>query len=268
MKNFALITTIADKSADLFSTHEIQKKIKVLKLDYSLNDSEFADKLTQLNPELIYLRDPFNTLNYSLENIQKKVDICKAVNPVFVDKTADLEDLLFEDKWVQYQQFGEFMAETKVFTDPANYKPGNFIYKPRISSRARGINFDKMPESDASYIQQEKLNIKQEFRIFVLFGKILPQIALRSSKTENSKVKQKEIIKIQDVQGLEDFVRKILPLVKFDLVGLDIAVLENSEFRLIEVNRSPQFLAYHRDSRVNLAEHLLENYTSHNPAHF
>ncbi len=275
MNRIALITTKSDKSATLFISEVNKKWFHFLFIDYSIDNERFSSQLVDFNPDLLYLRDPFNTLNYSLGNIQNKVEICKSINANYIDQTSDIEDLLFEDKWVQYQKFSKYQAKTELFVDKASFKSERFIYKPRISSRGRGINFDQIPPVDGSYIQQEKLLIIKEFRIFVVSGEILPQIALRSSKTENSKVKQRGVFDIKTVSGLEDFVDEIMSLIKFDLVGLDVAVLNNNEFKLIEVNRSPQFSAYFRDSGTNPAEIMLrkyrslfKNYTSNYRTHF
>lgn len=195
--------------------------------------------------DVVYFRDPFNVGVFDLAQIDSVVKHITEMYPsaYFVDGIRTTEGLLFEDKWTQYEMLSDFMPFTRLPSVAADMRTGE-LAKKRISSRARDIVFDKQqltgPVED--YIFQQGLDILTEYRVIAVGGAILPKVAVRSSKTASSRVRISMLIDTDP--HLLSFATKIMKtLPGFDLAGLDIALTTNG-YRLIEVNRSPQFKRY------------------------
>lgn len=209
----------------------------------------------------VYFRDPFNDpkspadkskLDKLLAKFWSTNKNCKSI-----DNIIQASDLFFEDKYRQYKMLGvKFMPKT-FLASKTTFKNGLSIAKKRISSRAKGIILEKPTTSlTDEYIIQPRLDIQEELRIFVIYDKVLPIAAIKSSKTESTKVK---IIANRKLTRNEiNFINSALQkLQKLDFIGIDLAILNDSSLKIIEVNRSPQFLGYKRTTGTNLAEILL-----------
>lgn len=224
---------------------------------------ENVDIITKFLQENIfdeyYVRDPFNA---EVEQIHEKLEKIFEIIPKekFLDNTFGISDVFFEDKWLQYQDFQDFIPETKILEKISDIDNPDYITKKRISSRAKGILFssDKFQKDDKleDYIWQKKYNILKEYRIYIVNWEIIKQASIKSSKTANSSVKIIDNITISE--KLENFIKNFKNKIPYGLVGLDIAECENNEFKLIEINRSPQFVAYHRETSINIAEKFLK----------
>jgi hypothetical protein len=293
MKKLLIITTEADISLPLFLAPKIKKIVDVSIIYYGSDLKKIVNKINNpkeisdvnvgvadffsvdgkvnssddtsseaptfksgrfTNYDFVYLRDPFNNKKLSSVEIRKKIGIIlKSVNKsYFVDNIKNVKAVFFEDKWLQYCEFKEFMPKTILIKDFSK-KNNNFIFKKRISSRAKDIFFDYSKiKNKKGFIAQKKLLIEKEYRVFSLFNNILPIAGVKSSKTESQKVKIIGYKKIP--KELLLFVEKIDEKMNFDFVGYDIAKTKNNKYYLIEINRSPQFSAYQKKTKVNLAE--------------
>jgi hypothetical protein len=148
------------------------------------------------------------------------------------------------------------MPRTELY-DPSRVFGAEAIYKERVSSRARGIFFrpeDLSPPFDR-YVVQERHEVKTEYRIYGLLGRVLPLASRKSAKTEDRKVKVLETAPLPS--GIYEFASRIAASVPYDLSGLDVIETVDGRYFLLEVNRSPQFAAYHGFSGVNLARELV-----------
>ena len=204
--------------------------------------------------DVIYFRDPFNTAAYDLRSIEEDMAKVRTASPnaYIVDRAGQLSDVLLEDKWIQYQLFSAFMPLTSLASSGVVLK--GELAKRRISSRGKGIYFEgsAVPGKTDDYIFQHRLDIENEYRCYVIDGRVVPSVAVRTSKTTETRVKTKKLI------GIPEAVRRFVEAVyksgpELDFVGYDIAVTESGLY-LLEANRSPQFTLYNRLSHENLAD--------------
>jgi hypothetical protein len=258
MKDFLLCTTAADKSAELFTDPCLNRgyTLDVLQYDYPLDRGSIVLK----KYDIVYFRDPYNVGTYSREKINNTIQaiVESNISAYFIDTIRSIEDINIEDKWIQYEKFTPFMPSTKLLLFESDFIEGKHIIKKRISSRARDVHFEMKSEYlGDEYIFQEILPIKTEYRVYIVNNKILEFISVKTTKSPSSKVKVADIVKI--TPQLKSYVAKIgVYLNKLDLYGLDIALLDDGTYRLIEVNRSPQFSKYYALSGVNIADELLQ----------
>jgi len=259
MKKMLIITTIEDLSIPMFLTQKIQKKLKIDFCFFHENTKEIKEKLTFSNYNYIYIRDPFNYV-FDKNNIEEKFNVILSnrKNSYIVDNLKILDDIYFEDKWKQYQVFGEFMPKTRILTNIQDVDNSNLIVKKRISSRAKGIIFnskDLISNNLSDYIVQRKIKIDKEYRVYVIFNEIIKKASLKSSKTQDSRVK---IIGSEKLSAtVIDFVKNITKKNKFDFIGLDIAKSGNNLY-LLEINRSCLFNGYFSNNQINLAETFID----------
>lgn len=203
--------------------------------------------------DVIYIRDPFNTGDYSLDNISRKIALLRTLQPhaQFVDNIKSLDDVLVEDKWKQYEIVGQFMAPTVLATNGL-FVEGKHIAKKRVSARSKDILFSVQTPLDDKWIIQDLIPINEELRIYVVHGKVMPQATIKTSKSNGEKVKVVGIRPLSDMEAA--FAQAVVSCVpQLDFVGLDVAVTRDG-LMLIEVNRSPQFKRYNELSSSNIIE--------------
>lgn len=261
MKKILIITTVNDLSIPLFLTQNIINSIEVNFFFFHEANNEL-EKLLQNKYDYIYFRDPFN-YKFTKENITQKLNI--VINNLWtsylIDSIDSINDIYFEDKWLQYEELHDFMPNTEIL----NIQNGKWksILKKRISSRAKWIYFslDEIPKNEDlnDYIRQDLQIVNKEFRIYALFWKVIKQASLKTSKTANSKV---EITGSEDISDeIYDFAQKIVDKCKFDFVWLDI-IRSWDKLYLLELNRSCLFNGYFRNNNINLAEVFLNKLLS------
>lgn len=250
-KKTALFTTRADKALPLWQGNV--DEIYFYKEDLPEHFPEISE---------VYFRDPFNEPDLSIED-HKIDEITRRFfedNPeaYSLDGIHTIDDYYIEDKYRQFQHFGtEFMAETWLASEH-EFLPKQHIVKKRVSCRCRDIFFDKPADIELEeYIVQERRQLKEEMRVFFLRGEVLRIAETRTSKTEEQKVKATGFRELTDREV--DFVKRAMSkMPELDFVGVDLAVQENDELLLIEVNRSPQFAGYYRVTGINLAEKVFQ----------
>lgn len=258
-----MATTVADLSIPLFLTQKIQQKIMVDFCFFHETVNEIKKKLLSKDYDFIYIRDPFNYV-YDIQDITEKINLIikNKGNTYLIDKIQTLDDVFFEDKWHQYQLFSEFMPKTELLTRLNQVDNPKSITKKRISSRAKGIFFqseDMKNEDVSDYIIQENIAVDKEYRVYVIFNRIINIASLKSPKTIDSKV---QIINNEELTPeIISFTQKIIKENKFDFIGLDIAKSGNDLY-LLEVNRSCLFNGYFKTTQVNLAETFIDQLLS------
>lgn len=254
-----LISTDKDFSLELFCSPESSRLLEPYVVKYNTTVTELS-KILNKPFDYIYFRDPFNDSTISGEIAHKTTQwvLEKYKDAYSVDKIGSYQDMLFEDKWRQYQLISDFMPPTEILTPFDLENPDGKIIKKRISSRSRDIIFetDKFPENGQldDYIIQPKLDIEVEYRVFMIGGEIIKPILVKSSKTSSQKVKV-----IGTEEQVADEVEKIAQAVQaatnYDFIGLDIVKTAEGYF-LLEVNRSCQFKGFYREASLNLATRL------------
>lgn len=209
--------------------------------------------------DTIYFRDPFNTVGFDTSEIKLAIDLVAERYPQarYIDNVKSYDDFMIEDKWQQYRLLSEYMPKTDLLDDVLTFHDGDHIAKPRLSSRGRGIVFvAKDIKPNEQYIRQPIIDIDTEYRVYGVHGQVQDMMAIRSSKTLNSKVKVNGVTTVADeVRAFADIIYKRLS--HLQLIGLDIAKTNDGQLILIEVNRSPQFTRYNEMTGSNLADKLL-----------
>lgn len=246
-KKSALFTTRADKALPLWEGNVGQIYF------YKEELLEHFPKITE-----VYFRDPFNEPALSIDDA--KIDAITRrffqdnPNAYSLDGIHRIEDYYIEDKYRQFEQFGlEFMPQTWLASEQ-EFLPQRHVFKKRVSCRCRDVHFERLENVDLKeYIVQERRQIREEMRVFYLRGEVLRVAETRTSKTEHQKVKATGYRDLSDAEI--DFVKRAMAkMPELDFVGVDLAVQENGELMIIEVNRSPQFAGYYRVTGINLAE--------------
>lgn len=259
MKKLLIITTVNDGSLPLFFLGSIGKKIFLEVCLISDSRQYLLDKISSRSWDYIYLRDPFTDTRVKPTEIVRKIKmILESKGKAYmVDRLENPEDVFFEDKWKQYELLGDLMPNTAI-SDNAKGLEGNLIFKKRISSRGRGVCFERADiRGDLSeYIAQEKLLIQKEYRVIVLFGKVVEMVEEKSPKSQQGKVK---VLSAQPIsEALLDFSKRVAERLKFDFVGMDVAEIASGEYRLLEVNRSCLFSGFYKFTGINLADKFVD----------
>ena len=206
--------------------------------------------------DVVYFRDPFNDPEYQPDT--EKIDrlIKSHQGAKIIDNLAGFQDILqAEDKYIQAQTYQEWSPQTWLPSEH-QFVPGENLAKPRISQRAKNILFELDGHKlDDGWIIQELLDIKEELRVYTVFGEILPIASIKSSKASG----HVKIIGTRELTEQETaFVKQLVERCPLDIVGYDIAVLENGALKMIEANRSPQFRRYTERTEINLVKKLEE----------
>ena len=230
-----------------------------------LDKDPLADKVGFY--DTLYIRSHFadeTTLpqNFQTE-IERMVQQAKENNPnlKIVDGMDTVDEIIgFEDKWHQYTLYGSYMPHTELMNEGIDesrfQKP---VYKNRLSSNGSGVTWirEKAIASPGNWIVQESLQIREELRVYVLYGEVFPIGAVRESMTEDSKahgVKARPL-----TQDEIDFSQQVMQQTPhLEIIGLDIARVASGELMLIEVNRSPGFAKFYELTGTNLASRIYE----------
>jgi hypothetical protein len=253
VKKHLVITTTADLSLELFKPFS----------DIVLLDKEPVT-YTGSRYRNVYIRSHFSkpaTLPQNFRTgIETLVQGTKSTNSEvsFIDGMDTVDKIIaFEDKWLQYGLFKEFMPTTSLVDGSVVTNFNHPIFKKRLSSRGSGVtlNAKEVTEPYEEWIVQESIAIKEELRVYVIHGGVYPEAVIRQSKTSQQKIKA---VAVRALASDEiDFSARIYEsFPDLDFIGLDIARTSEGALKLIEVNRSPDFLIFSELSGVNLASLL------------
>ncbi len=212
----------------------------------------------------VYIRSHFSQESTLPQNFRNEIDSIvqqvKAINPdvTFIDDMDNVDSIVaFEDKWLQYKTFGEFMPRTVLYdgVDVSSFvRP---VYKKRLSSRGTGVtwNAGNVVGSAEDWLVQESINIQEELRIYIIYGEIYPVGAVKQSMTEGNKAQgtSSRALNQDEIEFSSNLIKKAPTL---DIVGIDIARTDSGELKLMEVNRSPGFAKFYDLTGFNLADKL------------
>lgn len=250
-----IVSTDDDPSLSLFETEEAKSLISPDFYSYA-NKDELKNK----DYQFVYFRDPFNSSNVSISTAKQTTTkiIDQIPDAYFVDNIRSFNEMFIEDKFEQYKLFAELMPKTEILSSIKNLEDSIYqthIIKKRISSRARDIILSSNDLSASAtannYIIQPKLEIKTEYRVYMVGGEIILPLAIKSSKKINQKVKLTGVTNAITPE-IKSICHKVFTKLNFDLMGLDIACADNGTY-LLEINRSCQFDGFLRESNLNLA---------------
>ena len=154
--NSFILTTKSDQSLGFF----VSKNTTIAYFEDT--DAVLKNLLHAQVFDVVYIRDPFNTGDYSLDNISRKIALVRTLQPHarHVDNVTSLEDVLFEDKWKQYEMLGQFMAPTILASDVV-FVEGKHIAKKRVSARSKDILLSVRTPLDDEWIIQDLIPIKE-----------------------------------------------------------------------------------------------------------
>jgi hypothetical protein len=241
---------IATTKSDISLGYFLDSDVRVVFFDDDLE--KFTKEVSSRQATIVYIRDPFNTGQLSVQDITPRIERISQMHPdaYYVDRADTIDKVLIEDKWRQYESWKKWMPMTQLGGEKSSLS-GQLIAKKRISARSRDILFEFEPSKlTTEWIVQEMLAIDEEFRVYVLLGKPVRQVSIRRSRRPGQTTKVTGLRQLSDTES--DFVQKITAEMNwFDLVGLDIAITAGG-LKLIEVNRSPQLKRYNELSCDNL----------------
>jgi glutathione synthase/RimK-type ligase-like ATP-grasp enzyme len=142
---------------------------------------------------------------------------------------------------------------------PTNGKQGKDVQLIRTTQQAKKYIqsfFKNYCENSTGIIFQKYIEIKKEYRVLLLDGHslgIVEKMSAPKTIARNAR-KGSKFIKV-DNEKVEQYA------VKYNsnkgLLGADIAVDKNDECFLIESNRSPQWLAFAKATKINVAEKIM-----------
>ena len=249
--NSLVLTTKSDLSAHLF---EPFAEVKFL---------EYIDEIER-DYEVIYLRDPFNVKDTMLDLFKLKINHLLQNQPaVYIDGVKNFSDTYdYEDKWRQWENFGASLMPQTWQADYERSKNAETIAKKRISTRSRAVVAEIPEDADLSeWILQNKVDIEEEIRVYVIGDRVFPIVMLKTSKFQGGKVKVFGTRNITDEEAA--FTRKCLRRIpRIDFVGFDIARDKNNKLFLIEANRSPQFVSWEKKHSIDMANDLQKLFAS------
>lgn len=246
-----IVTTHEDLSRRYFEGNEVSFAY------FEQDEIDFKNLVTRDPFDVIYIRDPFNNPKLSMSMIRGKLQLLYQLqsHAYYIDHANLSEHIFFEDKWLQYETLGEYMPVT-THAMANTFVNGQHIAKKRLSSRSRDIIFtaDAVPLSH-DWIIQDRLNIQEELRVYVVKGAILKLATIKASKSPQSKTK---VIGTRELQKAEyEFAEAVFKKIQWlDFAGFDIALTDEG-LKMLEVNRSPQFVRYNEAIGSNLANNLI-----------
>jgi glutathione synthase/RimK-type ligase-like ATP-grasp enzyme len=254
-----IVTSDDDPSIRLFEREAAAVLVKPIVVHYNTSPTNLARVLDD-DYQYVYFRDPFNSSSVTHEvarTVSNSVSLHMS-SAYYVDAVKSLDNMLFEDKWIQYTTLPELMPYTEITQSIKDLDTSKYFIKKRISSRARGIvlSVEDFPNNakPSDYIIQLKLNINTEYRVFMIGGKVVLPLGIKRSKSVDQAVK---IVSTTSNVSPEimTICENVFRETSFDFMGLDIAETNEGYF-LLEINRSPQFKAYLKLSSINLATSL------------
>lgn len=213
----------------------------------------------------VYIRSHFSQPSTLPQKFRTEIDTLvqqvKTKNPAvtFIDGMDTVDAIVaFEDKWLQYKTFANFMPRTQLYDGELSVSDFTRpIYKNRLSSRGSGVTWDsnKISGIPSDWIVQESLDIREELRVYIIRGEVYPIGAVKQSMTEGNKAQGTHSRDLtQDEISFASSLMKQVPTL--DIVGIDIARTVDGVLKLMEVNRSPGFAKFYELTGFNLAGKL------------
>ncbi len=267
MVQLVLVTFNADNSLPMIFSEKILSKydLNILNIDNSLPFLiEKSSKIRQTNKQkLFYFREPmyYDRYNEKLKAIFSNLGVIKES----VDGIQSYSDFHISDKWVQYKLLGEsfFPLTTNQF-DEIRSEKSNYLAKKKISGRSKDIILEidesNLPSNIEDYIFQKKVEIKEEYRLYLCNNYIEPKVSLRASyKGEGVRVIGVCQISEELLSYAQLVINKLSKagyLNTTHLYGLDFVLSKANNFHLLEINRSPQFSVSYQQTAINFFETL------------
>ena len=130
----------------------------------------------------------------------------------------------------------------------------------RFDSKEEVINFFNKKGLIGNYLIQKWYPSKKYFRTIVLGNQVLGAIERLSLKCKNRPhIPLSERSKKTNLTPeLEEISIKAAKATSIDFGGLDIMPDEDNNLRIIEINRSPQFRRFTKETNVNVADKIID----------
>ena len=238
-----------------FQINFIDNKIKV---EYFLNNKDIFNKLDVL---VIRRTRGFAKEIYDLIRVFKYID----KKPLILDPIESFNDPLSKvSSYLIRLNYNIKQPNTTIlwkntdiinidFNPPYIIKPINGyrghcvkeIYtideiKPYIKRCLKESNENEIGNG---FLIQEKINIKNEYRVLVLNGKSLGCVRKISSKVAKN-ADQGAYFEKTENKKIEKLAQKVAQIQKLFFAGVDIIENEDGKFYVLECNRNPQFRAF------------------------
>ena len=193
---------------------------------------KYLDKKPLILDPIESFNDPLSKISYYLIRLNYKIKqpnttiLCKYTN--FVDINDDLS----------------FPCIIK----PINGYKGHCVEEVNSVEEIKIYIKKCLKESDENeigngFLIQEKINIKNKYRVLVLNGKSLGCVKKISNKVARN-ADQGAIFEVEENEKVERFARKVAKIQKLFFAGVDIVENEDGELYVLECNRNPQFRAF------------------------
>jgi|LakMenEpi03Aug12_release.lakeMendotaPanAssembly.Ray.scaffolds.fasta_scaffold228130_2 RimK family alpha-L-glutamate ligase len=143
------------------------------------------------------------------------------------------------------------------------------IVKPSKGRHGKGVllikNLNELntifKKTNKNLIIQEKIDLKKEYRIFILANKILgivEKLPPKGSIVANYAAGS-TFLKCDLPLNVRNEALKITKQLGIDIAGFDIAEDKNGNFFTLEVNRCPEFKAFSEATSINVAKEIINH---------
>ncbi len=279
-----ICTTNKDLSRESFCSAAEKRSVSCEILYYdtlSLLNGRLAhdSRPLQIAPEdRIILRWPWDAENTGIEyNVLLQAVLQQYGDQVLYD-TACLKQHspFYEDKLFQNIQFNRLGIPTPVtyyaqtISELQSLLPGfPVIQKKRISSRSLGnyvvrsaeeLQKNLSDETVKDVIFQEYLDLAADYRILFFKGTVLGTVGRNIRVNEEQKVRVKVADQITDVKPeILETAKRAAAAFSADFAGIDVITDTSGNWYLVEVNLSPQFIAFERITGIDVAGTIIED---------
>lgn len=187
----------------------------------------------------------------------------------FLDQRTHTLFPSYEDKVFQHQLFSPVPRYWTFAKKTAINLPFPIVAKKRISSRTRGVYvlenkqvLNKLLEEHSldDLFFEELIAVEHDLRVVVLNNTILCAVKRTPYlKTKNSFTSYglKVSGKIRVTERICSLATQTAKAIQADFCGVDIVLDKNNTPYILECNLAPQFISTERESKVNIARHLI-----------
>ncbi len=163
----------------------------------------------------------------------------------------------FGGNWNKLRQMAFFAAHSlpipaTSYTSSANTLQYPCVAKPRHGSHGKGIHVvsseEQFPDNPTDFLFQEVLPDRQDYRVIVLNGKPLGAILRQASGDMFvSNVSAGGTATAVNIDpDMEKLALQVAHLCKLDFCGIDLMKDADGQYRILEVNRNPEFNGFEK----------------------
>ncbi len=139
-----------------------------------------------------------------------------------------------------------------------------FVAKPQNGTRGQGVELVKSESElmdygkrhNESLIIQEKIDIQEEYRVFIIGNKSLGT-CMKKNKSLEIPASTVAFEYTRD-EEIENFALKAASCQHGDIFGVDVARTKEGELFVIECNRNPNFTLFRESSGILVEEKIID----------